>query len=101
MFSAIELTSLPSPLSVSTTRVICLPLAAIPRSLSMNLLMRASQESTRSGSFFFLVNSRKGGLGVYFFEDGFRVRPLHLRTTATSWVSRRFLGWSYHFNLAA
>jgi len=34
MFSAIELTSLPSPLSVSTTRVIylpviCLPLAAI------------------------------------------------------------------------
>src|SRR5882724_2250141 len=62
---------------------------------------RLARLSTRSGSFFFLVNSRKGGgLSVQFFEDGPRVRPLHLRTTAASWVLARFLGWSCHFNLA-
>ena len=62
---------------------------------------RLARLSTRSGSFFFLVNSRKGGgLNVQFFEDGLRVRPLHLSTTTASGVSRCFLGWSCHFNLA-
>src|SRR5437667_10540382 len=55
---------------------------------------RNARLSTRSSRFYFLVTSRKGGgLSVQFFEDGLRVRPLHLRTTAASWVSRRFLGW--------